>query len=451
MPEFCDVAVPAPLEMLFTYRVGDATPVVGGRVLVPFRAARLSGIVTKLHDVAPSMKAKSVIAAIDAAPVLDSALLRLGEWIAQYYLAPIGQVFATMLPLTAEMKRAWVYAITEAGQTALYDSATVGSSRRSKKSVDEQMLEYEVLNYLAGCDADSPAREQTLRSATGATRDILSGLLRKKWIAREDISQIRDATRTIRVALLRPPSDSNAAARRAKLNHNQQTILLALQHGGGRAQVESLKGLNVPRGTLATLVKRELVEIIEEPREFALSNSLVREPLDFELNAAQQSGLQKIDAAVETGKFSVSLLQGVTGSGKTAVYLSAMQKVLAAGRCALMLVPEIGLTPAAAANLYRVFGERVAILHSALSNEERAEQWHRIHSGEARIVVGTRSAIFAPVRDLALIVVDEEHDSSYKQEETPRYNGREDRKSTRLNSSHVSISYAVFCLKKKIL
>src|SRR6185437_14362911 len=124
-------------------------------------------------------------------------------------------------------------------------------------------------------------------------------------------------------------------------------------------------------------------------------------------------------------KFSVSLLHGVTGSGKTAVYLSAMKKVLAAGRSAILLVPEIGLTPAAAANLHRIFGEEVAILHSALSNDERAEQWHRIHRGEARIVVGTRSAVFAPVRDLALIVVDEEHDGSYKQEETPRYHGRD--------------------------
>src|SRR5437763_15173900 len=98
-----------------------------------------------------------------------------------------------------------------------------------------------------------------------------------------------------------------------------------------------------------------------------------------------------------------------------------MQAVLEAGRSAILLVPEIGLTPAAAANLHRIFGEKVAILHSGLTNDERAEQWHRIHRGEARIVVGTRSAVFAPVRDLALVVIDEEHDSSYKQEEMPRY------------------------------
>ena len=119
------------------------------------------------------------------------------------------------------------------------------------------------------------------------------------------------------------------------------------------------------------------------------------------------------------------LLHGVTGSGKTAVYLSAMQAVLAKGRSAILLVPEIGLTPAMAADLQQIFAGEVAILHSALSDDERAEQWKRIRYGECHIVVGTRSAVFAPVPDLALIIVDEEHDQSYKQEETPRYHARD--------------------------
>ena len=119
------------------------------------------------------------------------------------------------------------------------------------------------------------------------------------------------------------------------------------------------------------------------------------------------------------------LLHGVTGSGKTAVYLAAMKSVLDAGRSAILLVPEIGLTPAVAADLNQVFGNEVAILHSALSARERTEQWHRIKRGETRVVVGTRSAVFAPVSDLALIIVDEEQDSSYKQEETPRYHARD--------------------------
>ena len=119
------------------------------------------------------------------------------------------------------------------------------------------------------------------------------------------------------------------------------------------------------------------------------------------------------------------LLHGVTGSGKTAVYLSAMQAMLAKGRSAILLVPEIGLTPAMAADLHQVFGDEVAILHSGLTDDERAEQWKRIRNGESHIVVGTRSAVFAPVADLALIVVDEEHDHSYKQDETPRYHARD--------------------------
>ncbi|HEY4380590.1 MAG TPA: primosomal protein N', partial [Acidobacteriaceae bacterium] len=119
------------------------------------------------------------------------------------------------------------------------------------------------------------------------------------------------------------------------------------------------------------------------------------------------------------------LLYGVTGSGKTTVYFAAMQRALDAGKSALLLVPEIGLTPAMAGQMFAAFGTEVALLHSALTPDERAEQWHRIRRGEARIVVGTRSAVFAPMANLGLILVDEEHDSSYKQEETPRYHGRD--------------------------
>jgi primosomal protein N' (replication factor Y) len=178
---------------------------------------------------------------------------------------------------------------------------------------------------------------------------------------------------------------------------------------------------------LTTLVKRGLVELQEEQAEFTVSSMKKRGPshLDFIFNAQQKAALAAIQRSVQEQTFSVSLLHGVTGSGKTAVYLAAMQGVLESGQSAILLVPEIGLTPAAAANLHQVFGDEVAILHSALSADERAEQWHRIRRGEARIVVGTRSAVFAPVTNLALIVVDEEHDSSYKQEETPRYNGRD--------------------------
>ena len=135
--------------------------------------------------------------------------------------------------------------------------------------------------------------------------------------------------------------------------------------------------------------------------------------------------LGTIAAAMEKGGFRPHLLYGITGSGKTTVYFAAMRRALDAGKSALLLVPEIGLTPAMAAQMYAAFEGEVAMLHSQLTPDERAEQWHRIRRGEARIVVGTRSAVFAPMVDLGLIIVDEEHDSSYKQEETPRYHGRD--------------------------
>src|SRR5215469_14523768 len=198
MPSFCDVALPVPLDMVFTYRVGDLSPAVGARVLVPFRNERLSGVVTALHDCEPSMKAKELLQVLDAEPVLDPTLMKLGHWIAHYYLAPPGEVFRTMLPLAAEIRKAKIYSITDAGHEALHASATVGSSRRSRQDMDTQMLEYTVLDYLAMCDTDA-VLEATLRSATGASRDLLNNLVRKKWIARQDASSARDARRTVAI------------------------------------------------------------------------------------------------------------------------------------------------------------------------------------------------------------------------------------------------------------
>ena len=442
MPEFCDVAVPVPLDMVFTYRVPpDAAPVVGGRVLVPFRQQRMTGIVVELHDRKPNVTTKSILTVLDAAPVLDEQLLQLGRWIADYYLAPLGEVFRTMLPLNAEFKRSIGYRLTETGEMTLHQAGVSGSSARSRRTPEEQAAEFRVLDYLASrvsdevdrgvphlspllrdvettVDARALIREETLRSATKVSRALLAGMVRKKWLTREDASAPQDATRTIKVAVLKSAE--------GKLNDNQRTLIDALAASGGKVPVATLQSLDVPQSTLATLVRRGLVEILEEPAEFAVSRSKPRPSLfDFDLNAAQQSALSRMRQSVAAHKFSGMLLHGVTGSGKTAVYLAAMRGVLEAGGSAILLVPEIGLTPAVAADLHQIFGDEVAILHSALSDKERAEQWHRIKRGDARMVVGTRSAVFAPVADLALIIVDEEHDSSYKQEETPRYHARD--------------------------
>jgi len=449
MPLFCDVALAVPLDLVFTYAIPPGMePVVGGRVLVPFRQQRLSGIVVELHDRPPQVKTKKVIEALDLSPVLNEQLLKLGKWIADYYLAPIGEVFRTMLPLSAEFKRSIAYRITDEGQMALHLAGISGSPARSKRTPEQLLVEFRVLDYLAERES---VQEERLRGATRVAKPLLSGMVRKKWIAREDVSAARDAARMVKVAVLLaaetgatgsnesddgalgvPARQDGPEARHhtnsaKKLNENQRILIETLAASGGRAPVDALRSLDVPRTTLGTLVRRGLIELVDEPQAGINPPKLKprQSPFEFEFSAAQKAALGKIGEAVASHKFAGLLLHGITGSGKTAVYLACMRQVLDQGRSSILLVPEIGLTPAVAADLHQVFGDEVAILHSGLSNAERAEQWHRIRRGAARVVAGTRSAVFAPVNDLALVIVDEEQDSSYKQEETPRYHARD--------------------------
>jgi primosomal protein N' (replication factor Y) len=419
MPAFCDVAVPVPLDRVFTYAVGDATPVVGARVLVPFRNEKLAGVVVKVHDDPPPVEAKPLLGVLDSEPVLSPQLLELGQWIAQYYLAPVGEVLRSMLPLTGEVRRRVLYRITAAGRQALASGAEKGASRRSRLSAVEQNQEYALLNALESGDALTLA---ALRRAGGAATDVgrlIAGMIRKKWITRETTAEARDARRTVRYAVLVPD------VRLPKLNENQQAILAELAGALGALPVAELRRLEVPDSTLATLLRRDLVRIEERPADFHLTSLHALANSDYALNPVQARALDTITEAVAASEFRPFLLYGVTGSGKTAVYLAAMRRTLAAGKSAILLVPEIGLTPAMAAQLHHAFGTEVALLHSALTPEERGEQWHRIRRGEARVVVGTRSAIFAPVDQLGLVVVDEEHDGSYKQESMPRYHARD--------------------------
>jgi primosomal protein N' (replication factor Y) len=425
MPLFCDVALPVPLDQTFTYAVNGVVPVVGARVLVPFSGQRLMGVVVRVHEDAPAddFEVKPVQQVLDDTAILPAELMKLAEWIASYYVAPLGEVLRGMLPLAAEVKRHFSYRIAEAGRKVLYEGAAKGSSRRSKLSAEEQNREYAVLNYLEGGEQ---AKMSALRSATGANKGLLEGMVRKKWLTREAVAEERDARRLEKVAVL------VAEARLPKLNDNQTAILAELAAVGGRMRVSDLRitlaRAGVPVSTLGTLMKRGLVTIEEVTVEFHLggvSTQGKKHAHEHDLNEAQMEALGTIAAAMEKGGFRPHLLYGITGSGKTTVYFAAMRRALDAGKSALLLVPEIGLTPAMAGQMYAAFGGEVALLHSQLTPDERAEQWHRIRRGEARIVVGTRSAVFAPMVDLGLIIVDEEHDSSYKQEETPRYHGRD--------------------------
>ena len=288
-----------------------------------------------------------------------------------------------MLPLSAEFKRTITYRITDHGQMALHLAGMAGSPGRSQRTHDEQVVEFRVLDYLAARDG-AHVNEASLRSATRVPRQLLAGMVRKKWIAREDISASRDAARTVKVAVLlavvaavpQDEPENRPSAKAQKLNANQRSLIDAIAGAGGRVSVESLRDLDVPRTTLSTLVRRGLVELVDEPEgRTAPKIKPRRSPFEFEFSAAQKNARATILEGVNARKFTGMLLHGVTGSGKTAVYLAVMREVLEQGRSSILLVPEIGLTPAMAADLIQVFGDEVAILHSGLSDDERAEQW----------------------------------------------------------------------------
>jgi len=426
MPVCCEVALPVPLDQTFTYAVGSGhRPLRGARVIAPFRNEKLIGVVTAVGVKTPAdFEVRFLEAVLDEEPLLSEDLLKLGEWIAQYYLAPLGEVLRGMLPLMAEVRRTVYYRITDLGRDVLASSMERDeggsrsvqkdqSKRRGKLSREVQDVERKVLALLAAGEAVKVAR---LRTATAASLPLLAGLVRKKWIARETAAAERDARRMERFAVLVP--EARLPAPTAK----QQAILAELAAGGGELALAELRRRDLPLSTLQTLVRRELVRLEERPVEFRLGG-IRPEAAPFHLNPAQTEALGGLTGAL--GAFNAFLIFGVTGSGKTAVYLAAMQQALNRGLSSILLVPEIVLTPQTAGLLDQAFGSRVALLHSALTPEERSEQWHRIRSGDAPIVVGTRSAIFAPAPNLGLILVDEEHDGSYKQEETPRYNARD--------------------------
>jgi primosomal protein N' (replication factor Y) len=438
MPAYCEVALPVPLDHTFTYAVREGQwPKRGARVIAPFRNEKLIGVVIGLNAKVPAeFEARYLEAVLDDEPLLSDHLLALAEWMAQYYLAPLGEVLRGMLPLMAEVRRTVYYRITDLGRDVLAGSldgdvlrsqvskARPGatglhrtSKRRGKLSAEEQDLERRVLTRLA---AGEPVKVSTLRTATAATLPMLAGLVRRKWIARETMAVERDARRMERFAVLVPE------ARLPALTAKQQAILAELAAFAGELPLAELRRPDrikaLPSSTLQTLVRRGLVRIDERPAVFHLGG-LTPAAAPFRLNPPQTDALACLVMAL--GGFQPFLLHGVTGSGKTAVYLAAMQRALDRGLSSILLVPEIGLTPQMAGLLDQAFGQKVALLHSALTPEERSEQWRRIRRGDAPIVVGTRSAIFAPAPNLGLILVDEEHDQSYKQEETPRYNARD--------------------------
>ncbi|HYZ85124.1 MAG TPA: primosomal protein N', partial [Bryobacteraceae bacterium] len=404
----CDVALPVPLDQAFTYKLPEALQSrisIGVRVAVPFAGRKLTGVVVGLHNELPDEQSiKDVIRILDDEPVLDDQLLRLGRWIAEYYCSPIGEVLKSMLPLTGEVRKQVRYVLTALGEDAI------------QQLVLDQTPATQALKLLRD-RSRSPAY---LAAKVPAVRQTLRVLLKRGLIAEEEYEEQKDPLRAasgrLRAEFVQRPSVD------LKLKKGERELLAFLElHPGQHNLAELHKLMKGASAAARSLARQNLIRL--EAESVAEVDGFARvAPV---LNVHQDAALVAIEAAMQANAFRAFLLQGVTGSGKTEVYLRSIESALALGKSALLLVPEIALTPAMAGQFFHRFGKQVAILHSGISSTERADQWRRIRTGKARVVVGTRSGVFAPVQDLGLLIVDEEHDGSYKQGEVPRYHGRD--------------------------
>lgn len=391
----------------------------GQRVQVPLGSRRATGVVIEpVAHAAPGIKIREILRVVDPVPVLSPELVVLGLWIAEYYLAPVGEVFRGMLPLRANTGRSRVVRLTDRGKHKLEE---LGSSLLTEA---RSGIETQLLQFVAG-NPEAPL--ERLRRSFVEAPQVLDRAFREKWLEVATVERSRGRRRVMAVRLaagpvpMHPPRLSPAAHR----------ILEALAQQGPADDHRAL--LKASRAGLRDLKKLGGAGLLElaDARTSAghdASNgegsSLTTAGL-LSLTPEQESALADLDTRLTGGGFSAVLLHGVTASGKTEIYLRLIARCLERGRTALMLVPEIALTPSMQSQFLERFGDRVAVLHSGLSENERHEEWWRARRGDARVVLGTRSAVFAPLANLGLVIVDEEHDPSYKQQETPRYHGRD--------------------------
>lgn len=402
-----------------TYHVPDSMEVLPGqRVLVPLGSRKATGIVIERQD-EPALggRPREILKVIDAEPLLDSALMALGLWIAEYYHAPPGETFRAMLPTGAETRRTRITQLTDRGQMRRE------ALRTSLLAEARQGEEAHLLNYVAEHPGAALGTLQTKFKDSSHLEEVF----KQGWVEAAEVE--RDRRKTFAVSL-REPGPGNEATSSRPSSRAALRIIEALRRENQAVDHHTL--LKSASATLATLRKMEQQGVL------TLSDArMARTNFNQESNGAdapaspltftdgQSSAYEALAAHLERDEFGVFLLHGVTGSGKTEVYLRLIARCLERGRSALLLVPEIALTPATQSIFSERFGSRVALLHSGLSAHERQSAWWRIWRGEATAVLGTRSAVFAPLKNLGVVVVDEEHDGSYKQQETPRYSGRD--------------------------
>ena len=426
-PRWAEIAVTLPIDGAFTYRIPEYLSEqlqVGHRVLVPFGARQVTGFVLNLSEAPPGdlelKRIREIEARLDAAPLVPESLLKLCRFAADYYLSPLGEVLKVALPPGFTGASKLRYVLTAAG-----------------KAVLDARLHEDVLDLRSSLPDGNVLRAPhwaALKAAqNGLTRSkaparIIAALETAGWLTPRTAISARASDGEVEMVfrILSPPLAA-PFLHRAK---NRRALYDAVGEGGRPVtELRELFGGARFRTALRRLVDDGVVEtraVASSPSSAPVTSvSHPNDPHRPELTSEQHTALKSIQEALQKSEAMSFLLQGVTGSGKTEVYLGAIESSLRAGRGAVVLVPEIALTPQLETRFRQRFGDEVVVLHSAVPEAERRRRWRTLHEGRARIALGPRSAIWAPVDPLGVIVVDEEHDASFKQQTELRYNGRD--------------------------
>jgi len=434
-PQYAQVAVAVHLTKTYTYRLTPAMQTaarLGSRVMVQLGRKPATGYIVALLPhlrIGTSLmesEIKDVQELLDVDPPLTPEVLEITRWVADYYAAPWGEVMRAALPAGINTSVEQTVSITPRGREELRSEPPAVAGGHDPASARNRALR------LLADEGEFEVSAFCLRIGAGRAPKWLREMEQEGSIARSyrtrstpTRAKRRRAVRLVNTAV--SDSQPEAEAGRPRATGAQQRLIETLRANQDEMAVSDLlKTAKVSESAIQTLLKRGVIESFEaEVRRDPLALAELPDTQVFKLTKAQAAALQAIEKQASQHNFATMLLHGVTGSGKTEVYIRAMRDALKAGMGAMMLVPEIALTPILSRRLRAHFGDQIAIFHSSLSKGERFDEWSRLRSGEARIVLGTRSAVFAPVQNLALIIIDEEHDTSYRQEESPFYNARD--------------------------
>ncbi len=399
------VVLPIPLRKAFTYQLPEGVPRVlpGSRVIVPFGNRKIIGFAVEGEgESVPSIR--EVHSVLDEEPLYPRELYLFLKALSDYYLAPLGMILKSGYPSSLDPTQRRSYTLVDPGMSP----ETGGTASGLIAELKEGRKSYATLKTIFRDDTD---------------RFISAAIFRGLVEVQEHFAEVRRRAGGDRIALILSPGEAEKKALELDLPKGHRKalgLILGSETSGFPTVREIAKAARTPEYTVQELEKLRFIELFDmTPRK------LTGRPSCLTLTGPQQAVLDSIMSSVKDGRHRTFLLHGITGSGKTEVYLRLFDEVLAAGGTGIYLVPEISLASYLSRRLIERFGSDVAILHSAFIDKERSRQWLRMKKGSARIVIGPRSVLFAPLSGVKLIVVDEEHDSSFRQADHPFYNARD--------------------------